>query len=349
MEADDLRNARRVALQVLPPALLAPELFDLFVRQVRAVAQVGHPNVVRLRSIGREAGVAYLISDLCVGESLPRYLARRGGRMRIQELLAWSEQLACALAHLHERGIFHGELNPDALVIDAAGHLTLTTFAVPWRRADAIVIGRPGYMAPEQIAGEPPSSAADQYAFAVMCFEALTGTHPFPGTTADELLHAHVRQSRPLASSVSASVSAPVAAVIHRAMAISPGSRFTNVAALHSALVAAVRQGSMPMEKVNTPPGEVRAVDGKVLVRVGGWVSAVTADAVEGSEDTVIRNGLRAAEPPEIAPEDATQNIVIERAIEPTNVTERPADPESETVLLDLDEFRSELNADVQT
>lgn len=348
MEADDLRNARRVALQVLPSALLAPELFDLFVRQVRAVAQVEHPNVVRLRSIGREAGIAYLISDLCVGESLPRYLARRGGRMRIQELLAWSEQLACALAHLHDRGIFHGDLNPDALVIDAAGHLTLTTFAVPWRRADAIVIGRPGYMAPEQIAGEPPSSATDQYAFAVMCFEALTGAHPFAGTTADELLHAHVRQPRPLASSVSASVSASVAAVIQRAMAISPGARFTNLTALHSALVAAARQGSMPMEKVNTP-GEVRAVDGKVLVRVGGWVSAVTADAVEGSEDTVIRASAGAVEPPEIAPEDATQNIVVERAIEPTNVTERPADPESETVLLDLDEFRSELNADIQT
>lgn len=333
---------------MLPPSILAPDLFDTFVQQIRSLAQIDHPNIVRLRSVGREAGVAYLVSDLCHGESLSRYLARRGGPMRPQELLAWSEQLASALHHLHERGIFHGDLNPEALLINEAGHLTLATFAIPWRRADLIVTGSPGYMAPEQIAGEPSSPRADQYAFAVMCFEAVTGLRPFPAATTDELLHAHVRQPRPLASSVNAKVSSPLAWAIQRAMAISPASRFSSVTALHAALVASVGQGVV-MEKVNTPPG-VRAVNGKVMVRVGGWVSAVSADREEAPDDTLIRakpstgSAIAPEAASEPAPDDATQNIILERALEPTNVGEVPADPDSETVLLDLDAFRSKLN-----
>jgi hypothetical protein len=192
--AVDTRLGRAVAIKVLPAHLAhAADALGRFEQETRAVAALNHPNILALHDVGREGEVAYAVAELLEGETLKARLD--GGALTPRRALEFAMQIARGLSAAHERGIVHRDLKPSNIFITRDGRIKILDFglAIPdvsqagaWDESQTrietlpgSVAGTPGYMAPEQIVGEPATAKSDIFAFGIVLHQMLTGTHPF--------------------------------------------------------------------------------------------------------------------------------------------------------------------------
>jgi serine/threonine protein kinase/S1-C subfamily serine protease len=149
---------------------------------------VRHPAILRPIDRGQtEDARTFIVSDLVHGESLSTMLAR--APIASTRALAVLEQALEAIAEVHARGVVHRELSSSKLMIETiAGrdHLRILDFGT------SNVSGRPGYMAPEQIRGEPSDVRADLYALGAIAHECLSGGSAFSGKNPLELMSAQL-------------------------------------------------------------------------------------------------------------------------------------------------------------
>jgi serine/threonine protein kinase/tetratricopeptide (TPR) repeat protein len=195
-EGWDERLARPVAIKTILRAS-EPQMRERFIREARAAAAVGHPNICQLFDIGEHEGEPFLCMELLEGQSLADRLT--GGPMPVPEAGNTVLAVLSALAALHRRGIVHRDLKPTNIFLTANGvklldfglarSVTLaldeTSVTMP-----GVVMGSPRYMAPEQVRGEEVDGRADIFAAGLVLFEMLSGRAAFGGTSAIEVLHA---------------------------------------------------------------------------------------------------------------------------------------------------------------
>jgi serine/threonine protein kinase len=184
-QAQDVRLGRPVALKVLLGSLARnPVNVRLFHREAQAAAPLRHANIVRVYSAGVEAHTPYIAMEYVPGESLARFL-RRKGVQKWQTALYIGEQVAAALECAHEHGITHRDVKPANILLDQNGRVRLTDFGIACAQQAgddqmaAGVLGTPHYMAPELCSGEDASSASDLYALGVTLYELMAGELPF--------------------------------------------------------------------------------------------------------------------------------------------------------------------------
>ncbi|WP_224391609.1 serine/threonine-protein kinase [Pseudonocardia sp. ICBG1293] len=157
-------------------------------RELRAMAHLDHRNLVRL--LGVDRGRPFLVCELVEGETLAARLAR--GALSAAQVAGIGADIASGLAHLHARGVVHRDVKPANILLCAeTGRARLTDFGIArvlahsvLTRTDA-VLGTAAYLAPEQVAGEAVTPAADVYALGLVLIEALTGEREYPGTTVE--------------------------------------------------------------------------------------------------------------------------------------------------------------------
>jgi serine/threonine-protein kinase len=179
--AHELKHDRPVVLKVLQPAVSALVGERQFRDEVHIAAKLSHPHILALIDSGAVAGLFYYVMPYVGGESMRERLRRDGARP-LGETIAVLRSVADALAHAHAAGIVHRDLKPDnVLFVD--GHAFLIDFGVAKLESEAqaaevmpaLPIGTPGYMAPEQAAGQPVDHRADLYAWGLLARELLTG------------------------------------------------------------------------------------------------------------------------------------------------------------------------------
>jgi hypothetical protein len=134
--------------------------------EARRLAAAEHPHVVRL--LGADPEGYWLATEHCVGERVDRWASGRS----VDEVLRVFIELSGALQHLHARGMVHGDLKPEHVLIDDWGHPKLLDLEPTLGR------GTPGFTAPEVLRGERATEAADYYGFAATLYAALTGRPP---------------------------------------------------------------------------------------------------------------------------------------------------------------------------
>jgi len=171
-------------------------------REYTAVMAVRSPLVVEIYDYGVHAGFEYLAME---------YLPRGDLKARIQrgvserEALHFVTQIAAALQVVHEAGLVHRDLKPPNVMLRENGAVALIDFGLA-RSLDGntastqtgVLLGSPYYMSPEQALGEPLDARSDFYSLGVICYEMLTGTKPYTGNTAMEVLQQHVSAPLPL-------------------------------------------------------------------------------------------------------------------------------------------------------
>ncbi len=184
-QAHDVRLGRPVALKVLLGSLARnPVNVRLFHREAQAAAPLRHPNIVRVYSAGVEAETPYIAMEYVPGESLARFMRRKGAQ-KWQTALYIGEQVAAALACAHEHGITHRDVKPANILLDQKGRVRLTDFGIACAQQSgdaefaAGVLGTPHYMAPELCSGQEASCASDLYALGVTLYELMAGELPF--------------------------------------------------------------------------------------------------------------------------------------------------------------------------
>ncbi|GAA3260573.1 serine/threonine-protein kinase [Dactylosporangium siamense] len=221
--------------------------------EARAAARLSHPHIAAVFDFGHTAGGApFVVMELVEGESLEERMIRSGGPLQVTEALRIAAQLGSALAAVHARGLVHHDVKPANVMLTTDG-AKLVDFGISAIAGDDTdqLLGTPAYLAPERIRGIPPSAATDVYALGVVLYRMLAGALPWPGTTTEELLHAHRKLApAPLPAPVSAALPEGVADALRRCLAKAPGNRpsAADLATVFTTLPAtrriAVRPGS---------------------------------------------------------------------------------------------------------
>jgi serine/threonine-protein kinase len=203
-----------------------------FAREVGWLSRLEHPHVIKVLDASRdEEGTPFVVLPYLCGGSLEARIASEG-RRPLAEVREWLPGLASALDHVHAKGLLHRDVKPDNVLFDEDGNAVLADFglAAPIEpHAEALggsgVDGSPDYMAPEAFDG-PLGRAYDQYALALVAFEALTGSFPHdaPGPVARFVARRHVAPRTVAATGVRAP--ACVERAFRRAFSVDPRRRF---------------------------------------------------------------------------------------------------------------------------
>ncbi len=192
--ADHLTLHKQVALKVVHPEHAGnTELTARFAREAMATSRIDHPNVISAIDFGKlDDGTAYLAVQLVRGPSLTRVLNAEGA-MPWQRAVMIGMQIADALGAAHGHGIIHRDLKPDNVLLqlreDGTEVVKVLDFGVAKfapeskvplsARTDVtqigMVVGTPGYMAPEQTIGNPADERSDLYALGVILWESIIG------------------------------------------------------------------------------------------------------------------------------------------------------------------------------
>jgi pimeloyl-ACP methyl ester carboxylesterase len=233
--AEDLRHGRRVAIKVLRPEIAASMGTERFHREIRIAARLQHPNILGLIDSGAAGRLLYYVMPYVEGSTL-RVRLVRDGELPVGEALRILREIADALAYAHGRAVVHRDLKPEN-VLFMAGHAQLADFGVAKALGDlgaggevtggGIVVGSPGYMAPEAAAGTAAADhRVDLYAFGVLAYETLAGQHPFSGVEARQMILAHMtREPQPLGG-LRPSVSAELNHLVMRCLEKRPADRW---------------------------------------------------------------------------------------------------------------------------
>jgi Tol biopolymer transport system component/predicted Ser/Thr protein kinase len=259
--ARDTRLNRDVALKVLPELLAGdPAARARFVREGQALGALSHPNLVAIFDVGTDGGTSFVVMELVDGDTLQALLA--AGRLPMRRVLEYAAQVARGLAAAHNRGIVHRDLKPANVIVAANGVVKILDFglarteSVPGaaRASEAhtavasdagIVMGTVGYMAPEQVRGQPADARTDIFAFGVLLYEMAAGVRPFRGESPAETMTAIARDEAPPIA-VEREVPPTLDRIIHRCLEKRPENRFQSAADL-----------AFQLESMSSPTGRV--------------------------------------------------------------------------------------------
>jgi serine/threonine protein kinase/tetratricopeptide (TPR) repeat protein len=248
--ARDLRHDRRVAVKVLRAEDAPGDGLELrFIREIRLLARLQHPNILPLHDSGHFGVSLYYVMPYVNGESL-RDRLRRERIIGIGDAVAIARELADALDCAHAAGVVHRDVKPENILL-ASGRPLLADFGVaaalnasPERRITKTgdrAPGTPAYMSPEQLIGEGPiDGRVDVYALGCVLFEMITGTAPFTGPAGFAK-----RFTEPPPSMLEKRPDTPARldAVVRRALEREPERRFATAGELALALAVAQEPG----------------------------------------------------------------------------------------------------------
>ena len=209
LSAYDPQLDRKVALKILrdPGAAGARVLSE-----ARMLGKLNHPNVVAVHDVTELDGAVAIVMELAPGEPLRAWV---GKTHSVDEVTRVMRQVAEGLSAVHAAGVVHRDVKPDNIVI-GPDRARLVDFGVADGVGGGGLGGTAGYVAPEVLAGAPPSAASDQYAFAVTLHEVLYGKRP--------------ATDGPVAPD--ASVPRWLEQATQRALSPDPAARFSSMAAL---------------------------------------------------------------------------------------------------------------------
>jgi tRNA A-37 threonylcarbamoyl transferase component Bud32 len=220
-----------VAIKILHAEFLRdPKFTERFQREAQAAARLKHPNAVTIHDFGvSEDGIIYLIMELVEGQNL-RTIIKKEGPMTAAAAANVIRQVCAALTEAHRQNIIHRDIKPANIALSATHdgiRVKVLDFGIASLRGGTMMtltqagdlMGTPAYMSPEQCLGEELDSRSDIYSLGVVLFEMLSGVVPFNSPTVTAVVMQHVQQAPPPLRVLNASVSAPVEAVVLRALA----------------------------------------------------------------------------------------------------------------------------------
>jgi serine/threonine protein kinase/tetratricopeptide (TPR) repeat protein len=246
--AHDERLGRRVALKMISSVANDETARKRFWREARAAASVNHPNICQLYEIGEDDGELFIAMELLEGEALSTRLL--DGPMGVSETIPIGLAILAALSALHRRGIVHRDLKPSNVFLTPHG-VKLLDFGLARPSdpalarslsssgdltASGMLVGTPGFIAPEQLTGEILDARTDLFAAGAILFEMLAGRPAFDGRTVFAILDATLHEQPPALTGSPAVIA--MDRVIRRALAKRPAERQASAAAMAEELRA---------------------------------------------------------------------------------------------------------------
>ena len=233
-----------VALKVLHPELVVTATADRFLREIRFLSKLSHPNVARLLDYGERDWLVYLAMDYIEGPTLKQHLMRV--RMAsISDTIHIAKGLLSALAYAHTHGVVHRDVKPDNIVLASNGPMLLD-FGIA-RAIEAagdekltrsgFTVGTSAYMSPEQVlAVKDLDSRSDLYSLGCVLFESLTGRPPFVHRSEAVVLQLQQTEAAPDVAQLRRETPANLANAVMRALKKEREGRWPSANAMLEAL-----------------------------------------------------------------------------------------------------------------
>ncbi|NPV84466.1 MAG: protein kinase [Anaerolineae bacterium] len=232
----DQRLERYVAVKVLrPESLTSSDFIKRFEREAKALAQLNHPNIVKIFDYGESGGKPYLVMEYLSGGSLKERSRRR---LSYQEAVDVILPIARALSYAHRRNIVHRDIKPANILFSETDSPILTDFGIAKIVAGELAshltstgvgMGTPDYMAPEQGMGETVDHRADIYALGVVFYELVTGQKPFRADTPMAVMLKHISEPLPPPRQFAPDLPSEVERVICKALQKKPSDRYQDI------------------------------------------------------------------------------------------------------------------------
>jgi eukaryotic-like serine/threonine-protein kinase len=231
---------------------------ERFLREARSAATLNHPNVCAIYDTGEQDGRPYLVMELLRGETLKRYLAKAGGHgLPPEEVLAFAQQAAAAIAAAHAKGIIHRDIKPANLfVVDGPRgkrQIKVLDFGLAKKQAGLAVadtgtygipgngssdetaigmgeatmeltspgsaVGTVSYMSPEQARGSHLDARTDLFSLGTVIYEMATGKTPFGGGSTADVFVALLKEDPPPVSTVNPAMPKQLNAIVAKLLA----------------------------------------------------------------------------------------------------------------------------------
>jgi eukaryotic-like serine/threonine-protein kinase len=243
------------AVKILHPEMGARrEVRERFLREGSAANKIGHPGVVQMVGQG-DGEEAFLAMELLEGETL-RDRVRRHGRLPLDEVLDYAEQVLDVLVAAHERGVVHRDLKPDNLFVTHGDRIKVLDFGlarlldgVPGQHQTrtGVALGTLAYMAPEQALGRRGEidGRVDVFALGATMFRVLSGRRVHEAESEAELLMAMASRPAPPLRTVAPQTPESVAGIVDLSLAFSRDARYPDARTMRSDVQAA-RRGAAP-------------------------------------------------------------------------------------------------------
>ncbi len=245
---------RPVAIKLLNSQDQTAEEIDAFVQEARLTARIAHPNVLENFELGVDDGEPFLVMPLVRGVSLAQVM--KGGEPLEPEVAAWiAAQVAAGLHAAHELrdeagdplGVIHRDVSPQNILVSYEGRVILVDFGVAKlfegarATASGVIKGKFGYMAPEQLRGEPLDRRTDVFALGIVLWEMSTGRLLYADLPPAQATLKITTGPTPRARDIAPTIPAELDDVIAACLAKDAGDRFASALEVKDALRAFLR------------------------------------------------------------------------------------------------------------
>jgi serine/threonine protein kinase len=278
-------SERVEAMKILLPDLTSNQsLADRFLREIRLLATLHHPNIAALRTALTYENQLVMIIEYVEGETIANRIAR--APLSTAEVVNYSDQCLTALSYAHKQNIIHRDIKPANMMLTPDGVVKLMDFGIARSNKDGSLtstgttLGSLNYMPPEQVRGESADARSDIYSFGASLYEMLTGKLPFDTDSQYALMTAQLNSDPPPPITIRGDLPPALNQIILMCMAKDPDKRFQSADALRAALKTVPVSG--------LPPARTTAVPGNAPASTPAPAAKTPAAAAYSSEETLI-------------------------------------------------------------
>ena len=273
------------AMKILLPDLAGrQELAERFLREIKLLASLNHPNIAALRTALTLENRLVMVMEYVEGTTLAARLEQ--GPIPVPDALDYIDQVLDALNYAHGQNVIHRDIKPANMMLTPQGIVKVMDFGIARSGTDrgltttGTTLGSLYYMSPEQVKGEGTDARSDLYSVGVSLYEMVTGQRPFQADSDFSVMAAHLQQQPKPPLELRSDLPAGLNEIILIAMAKDPGQRFQSATAFRAALknvqasVPAAAPARIPTVPAPASPGATGLLQNIPSARSQGAMAA---------------------------------------------------------------------------
>ncbi len=240
-QVKNLISDRVDAMKVLLPDLAnEPDLADRFMREIKVLASLNHPNIAGLHTALRVQNQLLMIMEFVQGITIEEKV--KGGALPVQDAIDYASQVLSALGYAHAQGVIHRDIKPANMMLTPENVVKLMDFGIAKSKTDrkltmtGTTMGSLYYMPPEQVQGLALDHRSDLYSFGVSLYEMVTGSRPFKGQSDYDLMVAQLQKAPLPPIDIQPELPKTLNDIIMTALEKDPANRFQSAEAFRFAL-----------------------------------------------------------------------------------------------------------------